>query len=1177
LIAFWIDEDRIGTRLQIMRNSVERRLAERDQQRAEAQPLSDDRVREGVMLIAAAATLAQSQIIRVPDGADNTKGIPPKSILPGWTDNEISALLSRPIFDNAIYGTVRFHHRSVREYLTAVWLAKLLEKPASRRAIESLLFRTQYGLNVIVPTMRPILPWLAIFDDKIRERIRKVAPEVIFEGGDPSALPLPTRQKILAEVCEKIADGTIVHSATEYAAVQRFAQPDIAQDIRVLLKRYTSNDGIAGFLMRMIWLGRLSTLLTEAKQTALASSSSIYTRIASFRALREIGSYPDQEEVRHAFLKESRSLRREWIGELITDLVPSKDSIDWVLHAIGKSEDKEPHSIDRMSDAVTSFTEATRLEELPRLLAGMGKLLDQTPVIERGYCEVSQRFSWLMKTAAHAVERLIRARVQQALHPDSLEVLHKFRAIREWGDDLRDFKVGFGNLMPEWRELNDASFWHDVAATRTVVSRKKGERLTDYWQAQVFGAFWKFAAADFERVCNWVRGRPEQDDRLVALTLAFAIYSENGRPRAWRELLNSAVAGNAELESRLLQLFNPPPQNAQYRRQEQRWKRQAAARAKKESEQLERDKQYALINVELIRDPNFANPADLSRLQWYLHHKIREKNGGSSKWTDGRWRELIPMFGEEVAKAYRDGAMAYWKRYKPVLRSEGAAPNTTAASVIFGLTGLAIESREKPNWMEGLSLTEAELAARYGLNELNGFPSWFPAFYAVYRDIAAKVILTEIEYELSTGQADQDINYVLSDIGWSAEWAWNDLAPSLYSILQKDEPKNGSQLHQLLKIIQGSSINDSDIAGLASGKIRNGVDPAHVADWFAVWTGADPDAAIPALGKYCLALKDDAERTAFAMRFVTKLWGGRRSETFGARGRFQTPSHLRALYSLMHQLIRVQDDIDRAGRGVYSPGLRDDAQDGRNRILKELNEISGKEAFLALEAIAVTYRRAPSYPYLEMLCRGKAEQEADLKPWTPINVREFHDRLDRTPSTHRELADLAILRLLDLKDDLEEGDASVAAIIKAVNEETMLRNFIGHELRQKAFGRYAIPQEEEMADAKRPDLRFHGVCVDAPVPVELKIADNWSGPSLFERLENQLAGDYLRDVRSGRGVFALVYRGEKMRWELPGSLRSVYFDGLIDALREHWAKIAMKFPGVDDISVIGIDLTKRGN
>ena len=114
------------------------------------------------------------------------------------------------------------------------------------------------------------------------------------------------------------------------------------------------------------------------------------------------------------------------------------------------------------------------------------------------------------------------------------------------------------------------------------------------------------------------------------------------------------------------------------------------------------------------------------------------------------------------------------------------------------------------------------------------------------------------------------------------------------------------------------------------------------------------------------------------------------------------------------------------------------------------------------------------------------------------------------------MAELAVLRLFDLKDDLEHGDSSIAGILQAVTQETDMRKYIGRELREKAFGRYSIPQEEELADAKRPDLRFHGVDFDGPVPAELKLADNsWSGPKLFERLENQLCGQGIyRRVRN---------------------------------------------------------------
>jgi hypothetical protein len=971
--------------------------------------------------------------------------------------------------------------------------------------------------------MRPILPWLAIFDQKILDRVRKVAPEVIFEGGDPSALPLPTRQEILAEVCERIAQADAMRSATEYAAVQRFAQPDIAEDIRRLMKQYGSNDRVVGFLTRMIWLGRLGALLPEAKRIALSPKASRYTRISAFRAVREIGSQQDQEEVRRAFLNEAPQLSREWIGELVTDLAPSKEEISWVLDVTAKSEEKERYTVDRMTDAITAFAEATPLQDLPQLLAGIGSLLDQEPMIERGYCEVSKRYSWLMKPAAHIVERLIKAGNRHALHSDSLEILNKFRAVREWDSEFMSVKVEFAGLIQNWPELNDASFWHDVSATRRVVMRKKGERLTDYWQAQIFGSFWKFDASDFDRVCEWIESRPDQDDKLVALSLAFAIYAQNGKRRAWREKLISVCASDSELEARLQQLLNPPPESLRYKKQERQWKWRAAAQTKRQAEQFEKDKAYVLTHIDLIRDPKFPNPGDLSRLQWYLHQKCHEKEGASNKWTEGRWRELIALFGEDVAVAYRDGAIAYWRNYKPVLRSEGAEANQTPAAVIFGLTGLEIESHESPSDLRVLSQSDAELATRYAMYELNGFPDWFQSLYETRKEIANKVILREIEYELSVGVPGTDTHYVLSDISWSAEWAWNDLALSFYKMLEGMEPKNDTHLHQLLKVIQGSQISDDDLGRLAASKVKEG-NARHLPDWYAVWVGVDPDAALPMLAKHLSNLPSDNDRTDFAMRFVTKLWGERRSETFGARSRFRAAQHLKTLYLLMHQHIRVQDDIDRSDGGVYSPRLRDDAQEARNRILQALNGMTGKEAFIALEEIAVASRQTEAYSYLESLCTKKAEQDADLKPWSPANVREFHNRLDRTPSTHRELAELAVLRLLDLKDDLENGDDSVAAVVKAISEETVLRNYIGHELRQKAFGRYSISQEEELADSKKPDLRFHGVAIDAPVPTELKITDKWTGPALFERIENQLAGDYLRDIRSGRGIFALVHR-----------------------------------------------------
>ena len=400
------------------------------------------------------------------------------------------------------------------------------------------------------------------------------------------------------------------------------------------------------------------------------------------------------------------------------------------------------------------------------------------------------------------------------------------------------------------------------------------------------------------------------------------------------------------------------------------------------------------------------------------------------------------------------------------------------------------------------------------------------------------------------------------------------MSAPIFEYLETAEPQNSSTLNKLLKILQGSDLSDEKLADLAARKTRSAAALPHAAYWFSVWVGVQPTNAIQALEARLQDLPP-GENTTFAMQFVTRLWGGRRSETGSARPAFLTAQQLKSLYLLMHQYIRREEDIERAGKGVYSPELRDDAQEARSRLFNELNKLSGKDAFLAMKEIAESHPDVGNRGWLRVVTRRKAESDADLAPWTPSQVREFHERLDSTPKTPRELADLAVLRLLDLKDDLENGDESVASILVNVTKETKMRNYLGHELRGKAFGRYSIPQEEELADAKRPDLRFHGMGFDAPVPTELKLADGWTGPQLFERLENQLAGDYLRDNRSNRGIFSLVYRGQKQGWDVPNAPNRVDFDGLVEALRKHWDAISGRFPNVDEITVIGIDLTKR--
>jgi hypothetical protein len=1178
LTGFWLDNGAIGSRHDLMKNSVRRRLREPDQTRAEALPLPVDRALEGAQIIAAALVLTNQQTIQVPDGNKGSQGLKLDTLLTGWSDKEISTLLQRPLFAPDIYGSVRFHHRSVKEYLAAQWFLKLLSQEVSRRRVEELFFREQYRLEVVVPSLRPLLPWLAMADNRILAKVRRVAPEIVFEGGDPVQLPADVRSSMLEQVCEQLATGASTRSMADFAAIQRFAAPDLTSTLRHLVKKYGANDDIVFFLMRMVWQGRLKDVLPEAMDVARSPCAGHVSRIAAFRAVADLGTLHAMTSIRKAFAKESHALDRRCMAALVSYVQhPDEQTIQWLLDCIPLLAEYKEFGGTGLSREIASFFERAPLALVGRGLDPLHELLTSPPALERRYCEISKRYQWLHLATGVAIRRLIDARDPSALMPISLAVLHLLQVGSVYNVRASDIrKLGLAEAVQQWPELKWALFWHVVAQARK--SREtKNERVVDAWVALGTSPFVSFDGSDFDAAVCAISERAIADDQMVALSLAFRLYVDTDRQRSRKVQLKKAVADDDSLKARLAALMKPAKKSDEIMRMErdnERWSRRAAAQSEREEKARLEAPGKLEAQLDTLRDPGFDDPSTISQAQHYLYDRMREleENKGSARWTNHNWRALEREFGTRTPRAFRDGMVRFWRRHVPKLVSEGAAQNSFPLTDLFGLAGLTIEAAETPGLFAGLSSAEAAVAFRYAMRELNGFPPWFPALSDAHMDVVKTMTLEEVTFELQGDQEDALSQYIIYDLSHFGDWLWDATAPDILSLLRTHPPKSVERLLHLLDIIQTSKIPDATIATLAAERMTSAA-PKHLPLWAAVWTGVDPDAAIDALEVHLGALGNAQARTDFTMRYVTYLLGGdwRSSRV---RAGFRSPAVLRRLYVLVHEHVRSREDIDRANMGAYSPGLRDNAQDARERLVGILKDIPGRDAYLALKFISESHPEPRMRPWFALQARSKAETDSERPAWSAEQVSQFDKAFERTPANHRELFDLAVLRLQDLKHELEDGDASTASVLIKAELETVVRNYIGAWCSKSSQGRYVIPQEEELPDAKRLDLRWHGFAFKGPVPTELKIADKWTGPQLFERLEAQLAGDYLRDDASSRGIYLLVYRGVQKHWQLPNG-EMADFGELVSALQEHWASVAAAHPGVEEIKVIGIDLTKR--
>jgi len=360
LLDYWKKRGTIANRAKLIEDRISSQLTERDPDRATAFPLSAEDARLGAEMLAAAVTFQRKRRILVPeqepDPVLKDGSIDAHEVLIDWNCEHVRALLQRPIFDEAIYGAVRFHHRIVCEYLTAQWLGRLLSKGKARHAIEHLFFTERYGREVSVPSMRPILAWLILLDDRIQGKAAKIVPEVFIEGGDPSELPTDVRRNLLEQFCSRYAGQSVRDSWFEAAELRRFAHQDLGETINHLLVLYSSHELLRALLLEIVWQGEIRGCSEKAVEFALSPANDEYTRTYAIRAVGVIGSDIQKKVVVDTLFADRAFKSERLIAELVRAFAPDTLGIEEIVTLIARTEKPKEASPSRLRQTLQEFS-----------------------------------------------------------------------------------------------------------------------------------------------------------------------------------------------------------------------------------------------------------------------------------------------------------------------------------------------------------------------------------------------------------------------------------------------------------------------------------------------------------------------------------------------------------------------------------------------------------------------------------------------------------------------------------------------------------------------------------------------------------------------------------------------------------------------------------------------------
>lgn len=1181
LIDIWNSLGHLGTRIKQHEIHVSSKLMDQAD-RPDSGILSNVKAHIGAERLALALTLTRTRTIRTPDHAPDVHRIDgilePSSILKSWTDEERRTLLRRALFDPATYGRVRFHHRSIQEYLAARYLWSLREKGMSDQALLRLLVTRLYGVDVVYPSMRAIAAWLSLWCDIVRKELIKREPETLLTYGDPDSLTVAARTALLRSFVTAYGQGGWRGLNIPTDDIRRFANPDLAPVIRECWSMKSENAEVQKLLLDIIWLGPVENCVDLAATVAHDPSQQPSHRVSAIRALIASNQGENVRIITNSILTMPASWPDKVVYSLATELFPKFISAEELvtLMELRHEPQQTAHNFEWVSRQIAESIEPLQ-EAAITLRNKMADLIWRGRKQDLEFYDIRSKFDHIAPALAILCDRQL-SQISTKNDTDLIRacvIASRFSAGKTAVHELiTKLKVHFdGNLT-----LRNSIFLAEVEFIDQIMP--DADDFLRYHFSQENSITGHLTEFDIPWLEKTLVDESRLKRRAVALHALIDLWYKRGKQVTELDSIRSTVQGDLKLE---LILKNRTKPNAPDKKVEQIQLQTQQQQEENDNHEAARLEGWRNWSDYLLTNPANAFSPDkqkqtISNIFFWLG-EYKQVNSRYNIWDKNA---LIQEFNSDIADRAAIAFRSIWRTKQPRLWSERPADgrNSMTYDWIHGLLGVSAEA-ENPDWTDSLSAGEVRLAARYACIEMNGFASFISALALSHPKEVEEVVGGEVSAELSDGNdhyslptlqnlthADVNIKQLLIPRlivelkSWPCEFS--DQAESrwlshLERVLRVLEVANNEWEREAIvqECVRRYETNQGGISSLA---------------WLRTIFEFDPLRGTRILIE-SLADNNDADTCERAIKTFAALFGDHDRIIFEIEDRTQQVFALEQLVRCAYTYIRPEDD--QIHEGSYTPNTRDDAESARSFLLNRLLETPGHEAYCAVMTLAdeVNFSHFPDR--LQLLARERAADDAEFLPYGPEDVIALENSLETPPQDKDSLFDLMMERLEELADDYSHGEYSNRRTIQRISEEPEMQRTLAGQLQLKANGAYKVTREEAVADDNKTDIRLLSIIGNQKAVIEVKIADNrWSLSDLLKALREQLVGKYLRDANCKAGCLLLTNHDKKKFWIHPDTRCRIYFSELIAFLNEMAAALEEEKLHTIRISVFGLDLTE---
>jgi len=1177
LTKYWSRTGTLGNLTDLIEFDIRSRLQETEDDRQRDSTLDDNRLREGAEKLALAVVLGKSFSILVENESvqsiENVRYVVPSAELAGWNQNQIRNLLSRALFDPATLGQVRFHHRGVAEYLSYSCINSIFSSGFPVSDGLSLFFAQSHGEDVLIPSRAPIACWLACGSETWNQRLRKkmleIAPEAFLVHGDPAKLDLETRRLILSSVVSASdAERKIKIEATD-EQLRRLADSELTPTIIEILEETGTRDEGLELLLRLVREGALTGCIPSVLALAQSGKRTVLTHVIA--AVARVGGAADKRQLVRILLA-SPPLEEPVTYRALVELYPTSMSTNDLIKMIANTLRPTQATVSLLNHAAKDIVDNAPRNHIEPLVNGLIDLLRRRPGVtvnsgNGGISHlVSRDFLWLVPFFRATIARALASdKIDDGLAENIVEALYLLEITKEFNPLSEPNEINLDQLSLAHPTVRRLYCWKKAEWENL---RNPGKSLNLH-EVISFSTILKPSKNDFHWLLEEVLPGPTVEHREIALRLLCGLSWSFDKPRMnfWSRVRRN-IADSPELRFVYKELI-PNAISVWFRRTYYGIQKYVKWGLRDHFRNIMNWCQFVQDRFWLFRHGHGVRKGKYLQALWHLNRLYLPNTGNGE---ESRLKAVESRYGKRVAVQYKEGCKAFWRQFSPQLLHEKEDRNSVQCGTIVGLAGLAFDVDDGLDWST-LSEQEAERATRYAVENLNGFPDWLSELARVHPEPVRAIFQTCAVADWSLtgrGAMGSDVTQHLYHCPPSLHCL---MAQDFMELLRGRDPGTPELLfYAVALILSGDRAARSEIIGLASMRARNcPLNSSLLAPWTIIWLWLDASSALDWLEEIS---RSEAPEKVNQLVLSVGDWVGRNS--LSTRPTDGKPSYeglpaLTRLIVLVYRYIHLDEDIDRSGTGVYTPGPRDRAQDFRNTLLSRLVNTSGHEAHEALLALVTEPALTRYRDYIVRSAASRRRQDAEPDPWQPGEAASFILTHKQPVRSAHDLFALALRKLSNLKDELENADFRRREGLPTDRNEDGLQEWLARFLQDRSHGDYSVVREPMVAHGKKPDLRLFKTPY-GPVSIEVKWADNWSFSELSVALSDQLVGRYLRARQSRYGILLLVWKGEKKTWQ-PQNCSPIGFREVVDKLHQEAVDILTTCTNIDGLEVFGICLS----